>query len=287
MEKIIGLLIERTELDKGSLAYVNRLEKKETRLYEYDREEFVKKFAKYYLMGEKDDNCPKNLKQSCEWVETKIMSLMDKSEKWKPVDVFRILAWKLGKINHLECKDNSKKDFVYYSGWNEKELKFSLPKQSEDVVIEQFARDVIYIREEYLNDKEKIGEKKAGESVWKKLVDIDGIDGIGTVCLITLLYFITGKKFPIYDRFAMASLVSFEFNSKEVIIPKDTIIKLSPLPDKNNKEKMKGLLTGDSIYRNYCNLLDKYFGDLEYKSNELNGIDRALWVYGHFYNVKQ
>ena len=125
------------------------------------------------------------------------------------------------------------------------------------------------------------------------MVEINDIAGLGTVYLLTLLYYITAGECPIYDHFAMGALVSFELSEKYVFIP-GSIIRLKSLPTKEidsdgnfkNSKKIKSVLTEEnSVYREYCGLLQKYFSE-DWRDN-IYDIDKALWVYGHFFKVRQ
>ena len=63
------------------------------------------------------------------------------------------------------------------------------------------------------------------QGLWKSLCDLTKhIDGLGPVYMITLLHFITQGEFPIYDRFAMASLSSLRMGECGVFVPVNLIL---------------------------------------------------------------
>jgi len=124
---------------------------------------------------------------------------------------------------------------------------------------------------------------KKPEDIWKEILDFvieqkQNLDGLGTVYLITLFSFITGGEYPIYDRFAMASLASiYMMKENNTYVPKtSTIITQAP----PIKKEAYGLLQEGSFYSKYCNLLKRYFNEWKERS-----VDRGLWVYGHSFNV--
>ena len=92
--------------------------------------------------------------------------------------------------------------------------------------------------------------------------------GVGTVYLITLLFFLSHGKYPIYDRFAMNSLMAIE---NDVAPEPNTIPELPAKWD-------RGFATlCDREYGEYIDKLNSL--GMDYKSDRR--IDRALWVYGH------
>ena len=252
---------------------------------------FVDEYSKYYYIPEdndnsqigreKDENCPKSIIQTPEWIEKNIMSLMEK-DNWELKDVIRILAWKTGNIDFN--KSNKNDSIEYKEGWDEEKglIKLRNQKSYNPSSFNEFAQNVIFINKKYKNSE--ITEKE----VWIELVEsLDGdkdVSGIGTVYLITLLYFITKGKCPIYDRFAMAALLSFKINENEMLVkPYCAKIVIKALPDKKSS-RIKKLLDGDNVYNNYCSLLKEYF-ESKWETNK--EIDKALWVYGHFFNTEQ
>ena len=93
--------------------------------------------------------------------------------------------------------------------------------------------------------------------------------GIGSVYLLTILYFLSNGEWPIYDRFAHIACLAI----KNGIEPLKRV-KYIPLD---------GYLEWAwDDYLEYCGLLREIFG----KSNISREQDRALWAYGHCFNIK-
>ena len=247
--------------------------------------EFSEDYAKYYFINKKEcDNDPvKKQYKSCRWVEDVIIELKDK-EEWVPLDILRLLAWKTGKIRHNECENEKEKPIrriKYADGWNEEELRIQLPYQ-EPVYKDHFCK----FANEVTQKRKQFREERDANKTWKELLSLAngkiGLRGLGTVYLITLFSFLTSFKYfeyPIFDRFAMASLISLEMKDNNVIVPGNSIIKGCSLPDRKNAE---GLLEENSLYMKYKEMLDKRFG-FEWKKNRT--IDQALWSYGHCFIV--
>lgn len=260
--------------------------------------EFINDYAEYYYIFEaeynrgkkKDEKCPKYLRQSSYWVDAEIMKIKDKENDWDTKDVVRILAWKTGNINHEQSK--SEKKIIYLNEeWDEEECSIKL-RNGNKQNIKKFAEKVVDIRKKYSDSspENKFGFSDASIDAWKSLVNENDVNGLGTVYLITILFFVTKGKCPIYDRFAMGALLSFENTDKEFKVFPRAIINIKLLPGKlknqdgkiiENKQLLL-LLEQENIYTYYFGLLRKYFENWSERE-----VDMALWVYGHFFEVNQ
>ena len=106
------------------------------------------------------------------------------------------------------------------------------------------------------------------EEIYRNLLNLN-ISGLGTVYLLTLVYFISKGESPIYDRFAHQALDALEkgLEPRAKEVPKHTV------PDKNSKHAFNWFET------QYAKRLKTMFPGY-YKERKL---DRALWVYGHLF----
>ena len=270
--------------------------------------EFDNKYSEFYFLPEdverpnpvigdngKKLNPPVDLKRSCKWVEDMIYADCKKT-KWRAVDILRILAWKTGKINHSKCM-GTKPEIQYDANWAEGKAEDSfvslqIPYQSvvKWNAFDSISSSIISMREDYCRSDRN---KTAIQAAWTSILDLakqykGPMRGIGTVYLITLLHFITGGEVPIYDRFAMASLAVWKLKSEEegVIITDTAVVRGCKLPSKDSKAAETILESG--IYLEYIKLLEEFckanYGDEnEWKKNR--DVDRALWVFGHFFEV--
>ena len=83
--------------------------------------------------------------------------------------------------------------------------------------------------------------------------------------LITVLYFKSNKKYPIYDYYAHRAVKALYLNKN----PEEIFV--GAAPDKNEIGKVL------AMYKEYVFLLEQVFG----YSDIGRDLDRALWVYGH------
>ena len=90
-------------------------------------------------------------------------------------------------------------------------------------------------------------------------------ENFGPVYLITVLYFLSKRRVPIYDQFAHKAIKAIYFEKQ----PEEIYVGSSPLKMETN---------------NVISMLDEYMWFLEQvfgTSNIPRTIDRALWAYGH------
>lgn len=271
-----GLSIEILNPDESS---------KETK--KLDVKNIITKYNNYYFIDKNiDDDCPQGIIQSSEWAELQVIGLIrpEQRKQWDEQSVKQILAWKTGKIKQKETQKEKK--FIYAKGWQEHPLAVQLPNQRpmDTTVFLGLSKIVIDLHKDYCE------KNKNEKDVWTKLlayVNDNDIAGLGSVYLITLLFFITNGDCPIYDRFAMAALASFVLNEKKGIkVPDDSIFRGCGLPDRKSKYANELILDPNSKYKKYQQLLKYFFGD-DWNRDIDKGrdIDRALWVYGHKFKV--
>lgn len=276
-----------------------------------EKVEFDKKYSEFYFISKDDKktvpvigdngkelNPPADLKKSCEWVEEKIYADCEK-KTWRAVDILRILAWKTGKINHSKCMVK-KTEIQYDANWAEGEAEncfVSLQIPYQRVVkwdsFSPIVQRLLEIRTEFFKSKDGQASVRAA---WRAILNLanrdeykEAMKGIGTVYLITLLHFVTGGEVPIYDRFAMASLAVWKLKAEEnVTITDKAVVRGCKLPSKDSKVAETILESG--IYAEYIQLLndfckENYGNENEWKENR--DVDRALWVFGHFFEVDE
>ncbi len=262
----------------------------------------IEKLEKYYFIADeenaitesdaKDNPIKPNFRTYSE-IEKEIERIIEK-DKWEPIDVLRILAWKTGKIKHEESKDKTKQcgrlKFQYSSGWPDDDesvdsdkMTIQLPQSSKmeakDFI--KLANKVISLRKDYVNRAKSI------EKIWEELVDFavdknNKMHGLGTVYLITLLSFISKGEKPIFDRFAMASLTALKLKKYKKEVYRLSVIRGCSLPKKTEINRVKRILGEETEYGKYCSLLEEFFPNGEWKERR---VDRALWVYGHYFKV--
>ncbi len=191
-------------------------------------------------------------------------------------DVYNVLAWKLDGINMN--KTNSSGD-IHYKGEN---WIFS-----KSLIQGNYRGGKIDLTDylEFLTDDKLLEIKNAAADNGAKTLDLlnTTTKGIGSVCLITLLYFFNqGKKYPIYDKYAHIALKvilsDIPILIGSVIIDKEIS---KPFSDKKTKDFGKVIMQGK--YKEFMKCIDKIKENTGVDYYTSRSIDRALWAYGHLF----
>ena len=220
--------------------------------------------------------------QTARCVEEEIVAILNghiENEHIKfRANLAKVMAWKIGKIKHEEIKKNEM--IVYASDWKLCETK-NPKRYGEEMDLDTLAKSMFDNR----NELKKLAAEKPQECL-NQLRDVaEKIDGMGPVYLINLLFFLSHGKCPIYDRFAMASLRAYEEGLSPVGHKGKPPVKVPNLPDKNSKRFTT--ICEDGIYAKYIEKIDVLNNALGINDETDRRLDRALWVYGHAFEVKE
>lgn len=227
--------------------------------------EFIDLYSQNYFIGN-DKVIGFPYTQSSEYVEEQVIMPILKGHIKSYADLAKVMAWKMGKVKHMESqKCHSMK---YASDWKECEEENPL-RYNKLIDLESYAK--------YIIDNRDILENMAVNAPQNCLCLLrdKSPKGIGTVYVITILFFLSHGKMPIYDRFAMGALLALERNVKPGIGAK---IIVHSLPDKWDKNFEN---VYEVQYKEYIQKLDSL--GIDYVNDR--HLDRALWVYGHGYKI--
>lgn len=231
-------------------------------------QDFINYYSDAYYTGKANGEVVKNLHKNSEIVDNEMEKILSNGIKTE-LDVINILAWKIGKLKLKESTEEH--PFVYHKDWkiNEISQEYKLKRYGKDFPIQEFAKYIV----ENINDLQQLQPQEILDSLNKS-----SIDYIGTVYFITILYFISKAKYPIYDKFAWLALQAI--NREEN--PENTVgIKYKELP---SKETVEFCSICEKEYADYIRKLKEIFGE-DYKTNR--DIDRALWAYGHLFKCNK
>lgn len=177
-------------------------------------------------------------------------------------DFAKIMAWKIGKIKHLESEAANK--IIYAADWQLCDEQNPM-RYGKELQLMKLSDYILCNREEL----EALALDNPQECL-RRIRNVN-ITGIGTVYLITILFFLSHGNYPIYDRFAMASLLAAEQG-------------LSPAA----KERVEILELPTKWERGFATICEKQYAEYIKRLDDLNfdykndrRLDRALWVYGH------
>lgn len=225
-------------------------------------------------------------------VEKTIDELMFEKDSYSPEDIFLILAWKIGGIDMKQSNNlllNPDRKIYYYEnkGWNEKELKGkSYGKLIEFDNVLNVSAVLSETRKEW-NKKGFAVDATAASDLLTNLTRKNARQ-MGSVYYLTLLYFLTSSRWPIYDQYAYKAMDAI-IREKEPY--RESVDYKKELPEKvNGKDFSKDLSSvvfENSVYhyKKYVDFLTEFEKELpaERKYTVSRDIDRALWAYGHFF----
>ncbi len=222
---------------------------------EFTTEAFISSYEKYYFLHDENDSdfIPGVSVNSCV-SENKIERILSEGISRRE-DVNTILAWKIGGIDHKK----SKKEIILKADWknkaNVRERYFKCKSNDLDC----FCAEIVDIAKNYQSGATPDNTiKQIAESTKKYNIPL------GPVYILTILYFITKKEYPIFDRFAYTAVKAIYAGVK----PKDIWYENPSSKSAENVIK---------VINEYKWFLKQVFGFSQIPRN----IDRALWVYGH------
>ena len=232
----------------------------------HSSKEFVKIYNLYYYK----DHCPlkdvnnRSISQTNKVVEEYIDHIIKNGVQDKK-DLVRALAWKMGKIKQDKLEDGS--GFAYHEDWKNAE------ENPEDILRYGKPFEVSYLFDRMLENKEILKQASVKEAL--EWFQEHPVNYLGTVYMITLLYFISQANYPIYDQFAKKAIDAIKREAK----PYESIPYMT-LPEKNSPQFCKVEKRVEEFKKD----IDDIFGYENYKASR--DIDRALWVYGHLFKDK-
>lgn len=242
-----------------------------------DISEFIDQYSKIYYLPRGNEPRTKILAagQNSRYAEECIESILANGMQ-SEADVIKVLAWKIGKIKHQETEQAGK--LCYHRDWKKAEEQPETAKRyNKPFHLDQLSKEILTVAHKYRNcHYDDINDDTA-----RKIVDdlcAKNLNGIGTVYILTLLFFISKGKYPIYDRFAAMALTALE--EKAVPLPNDkksnrVAVKYMELPDKTKMDEAW------PVYLSYTAAVRK----LGYVPDDRR-LDQALWVYGHCFQQK-
>ena len=236
--------------------------------FEFSVETFIADYQDDYYTEEAEKRLVSPLNRSSKYVEGVIEDILAKgktNERYDHQDFARILAWKIGYIDH----ENSESSFVYKEDWKDLEerakdtngaVKRDFRSKTEDFPIGKIVSYLVKNQDVLKDLAQKEDPKDFFDNLRKQ-----PFFGLGTVYIITLLYFLSGEQYPIYDRYAHKAAKAIIFDKR----PIDVYVGDAPSKTSVN-DAMK-------LYSEYRWLLTQIFGSSHINRDQ----DRALWVYGH------
>ena len=227
--------------------------------------------------------------------------LLYKKASYSREEIYYILAWKIGGINMKETNYNKeeitdpKTDFRYYTkkGWDGRKSGKSYGRPIEIEKILDLTPELSEGKLEWLDDnKQFASDPGCASELLRKLAD-SGAAGMGAVYYLTLLYFLTGSRWPIYDIQAYKAMLAIRQGVMPFVdtVKLDKSIKNLPSKENNYSQRLSTILDegASNRYRQYVDFLKENEQKLSkvYRYTASRDFDRALWVYGHYFKIEK
>jgi hypothetical protein len=221
--------------------------------------EWLRTYEQRYFLGGSTSDGVTQRNQSSQFVEEKVCALLNQSRYLSKDDLVLLMARKMGLINHGSSE--TLKGIIYRQNFDEnlisksrRTLDFSRSIPYLAAKMQQIAQMLIK-SPEYLVDRVRSSHPE--------------LKGFGITYILTVQFFVTHGHDPIYDKFAHMGAIAIH----EALKP-GTLIKWAPVQDW-------------SQYQAYVNLLRPISAACFKIGNSQmtvpRTVDRALWVYGHFF----
>lgn len=192
----------------------------------------------------------------------------------KPYVCWEVIAWKADKLKLIQEFEGNPLEYNETFAWDgmngigkpigKKNKGDKKPTEEErEKIIKKYICGIN--NDPMFKTKDWGNQHGAFKKAYEKLINEHKIYNIGTVYTITLIYFLSKGKFPIYDKFAHIAAKAIYLNAN----PKD--IYYAEAPGKTEWQKVR------NMYNEYCWLLEQIFGTKSINRQT----DQALWVYGH------
>jgi hypothetical protein len=229
-------------------------------------QQWLNTYVRYYFLGpDQWGGRPRN--KTSRYVEDKVCALLMKSTPLSRNELEDIMAWKIGLIDHRQSEVT--RSMVYLQNWPTQ----LAPKLQYGIL--DFSTSIPYLATNIATIAAKVNQNPQYLFNLKQQ-QLPQLRGFGYVYLLTLQFFITHGRFPIYDKFAHVAALAIDRGL---------------VPDSPPKSHVKyAELTRWSDYQAYMNLLGRIRNACPQRAPNSpmfisRDLDRALWVYGHFFET--
>lgn len=222
---------------------------------------WVATYEPYYFLGGPTFGKRINARnQSSRFVENKVCSLLTKTSLLSREDLVLLMAWKIGGlIDHR--RSEPQKTILYLHDWPATLIESRYRKD--------FSQGICYLAANIDAISERVHQ---GDP--RYLFDLHlGLRNFGAVYILTVLFFISRGIYPIYDRYADVGGRAIASDSRP-----GSFVKYSGLQKWEQYQQYVRLLSAisksapqDAVDPSMC---------------ISRPVDRALWVYGHFFKTE-
>jgi hypothetical protein len=195
--------------------------------------------------------------QTSRFVENQVCALLTQTTPFSKDDLILAIAWKIGLIDHRSSEASKK--IKYLRDW---------PTALKDRYGHDFSVSIPSLAASMPTILTQLGQGNP-----QYLFDLHSeLDGFGPVFILTVLFFVSHGRFPIYDRFAHIAALAIAQG-----LPPGSFVDYRAVQKWNDFQHYMNLLLPIS------HACPQGLGTPSMSISRL--VDRALWVYGHFFET--
>ena len=213
----------------------------------------IKEFKKAMPILEQDYYGKKILINISKPVDTSVEEYVVKHYLSKGKINEETVCWKAGSLvkreNKIKCLETDGDSYLSFNGAGIKKYK-----------LKEYIKKVNNV---WKNQTEE--NKKSFSTIYRELADLEPPTNLGTIHIISMIYFLSKEDFPIYDRFVHKAVKALYMNKKPCKMY------VGGAPEKSSEDD------AINVYNEYLWFLANLFDKSEWNRQ----LDRALWVYGH------
>lgn len=220
--------------------------------------QWLSTFERYYFLnGPKRDGQPRN--QTSPFVENRVCALLGQTAPLSLQDLILAMAWKIGLIDH--GLSEARQSIEYRQDWSTR-----LTAKTQFRTLD-YSTSLPYLAA----NMPKITEMSQVNP--RYLYDLaPRPKGFGHVYILTVLFFVSHGRYPIYDKYAHIAALAIDRG----------------LPPGSHVNYKEGQAWSD--YEHYMNLISPIGKACPQQAGNTSmlisrPVDRALWVYGHFFET--
>jgi hypothetical protein len=202
----------------------------------------------YFLKG---SNIGRRLNRSSPFVEEQACNLLNAIGPLTPTDFKLIMAWKMGVIYHRLSEEGQQ--VLYWPAWNENLVRYKT----------SYAASLNWMLQN--QDQIRLTAAHNPEAAFNQLVQAH-LTGFGTTYILTIFFFLTNGRQPIYDRYAHAAAQAIATNT----VP-------------GQRVHFRRVASWQQ-YLDYQALLAPVVQTCGLALPVPRSVDRALWAYGHLFS---
>ncbi len=223
--------------------------------------DWMRRYEPYYFLGDPSSKRVNRRNKTSPFIEDQVCALLNKSTFLSKDDLVLLMAWKLGLVDHGSSEEHKK--IIFKQDFGAKLISTGQFRPLDfSKSIPYLATNMAEIVKNLTLNPQYLVNKVRGPH--------PELEGFGITYILTVQFFVTHGKYPIYDKFAHIGAIAICQDLKP-----GAPIEWASVQDWND-------------YLRYVELLNAISAACSQSGSSSpmtvpRPVDRALWVYGHFF----